>query len=60
MPTPSINVEEATVHPRVSQSMDDIIGYEDLVDKGYAYEVDGMFTSVPESLKGRETFRSKY
>lgn len=38
----AINVEEATVHPRVSQSMDDIIGFvKDLVDKGYAYEVDG-------------------
>ena len=38
----SINVKEATVHPRVSQSMEDIIVFiKDLVDKGYAYEVDG-------------------
>lgn len=38
----AINVEEATVHPKVSESMDDIIEFvKDLVDKGYAYEVEG-------------------
>jgi cysteinyl-tRNA synthetase len=38
----AINVKEATVHPRVSESMEDIIAFvKDLVDKGYAYEVDG-------------------
>ncbi|MGI6257169.1 MAG: cysteine--tRNA ligase [Anaerovoracaceae bacterium] len=38
----AINVKEATVHPRVSQSMEDIIAFvKDLLDKGYAYEVDG-------------------
>ncbi|MCI2062838.1 MAG: cysteine--tRNA ligase [Eubacteriaceae bacterium] len=38
----ALNVRKADVHPRVSQTMDDIIQFvQDLIDKGYAYEVDG-------------------
>ncbi|MGI6722282.1 MAG: cysteine--tRNA ligase [Anaerovoracaceae bacterium] len=38
----ALNVEKATVHPRVSENMDDIIKFvKDLEDAGYAYEVDG-------------------
>lgn len=38
----SMNVRKADVHPRVSETMDDIIQFvQDLIDKGYAYEVDG-------------------
>ena len=38
----AINVRPADVHPRVSETMDDIIQFvQDLIDKGYAYEVDG-------------------
>ena len=38
----AINVRPADVHPRVSETMDDIIRFvQDLIDKGYAYEVDG-------------------
>jgi cysteinyl-tRNA synthetase len=38
----ALNVRRADVHPRVSETMDDIIQFvQDLIDKGYAYEVDG-------------------
>ena len=38
----AINVKKADVHPRVSETMDDIIQFvADLIDLGYAYEVDG-------------------
>ena len=38
----ALNVRKADVHPRVSQTMDEIIQFvQDLIDKGYAYEADG-------------------
>ena len=38
----AINVKKADVHPKVSETMDEIIQFvEDLIKKGYAYEVDG-------------------
>ena len=38
----ALNVRKATVHPKVSETIDDIIQFvKDLEDKGYAYEVDG-------------------
>ncbi len=38
----ALNVRKATVHPKVTETMDDIIKFvQDLIDKGYAYEVDG-------------------
>ena len=38
----ALNVRKATVHPKVTETMDDIIKFvADLIDKGYAYEVDG-------------------
>lgn len=40
--TKALNVREATVHPKVTENMDYIIKFvKDLIDKGYAYEVDG-------------------
>ncbi|RPF49964.1 cysteine--tRNA ligase [Aquisalibacillus elongatus] len=37
-----LNVKEAVHHPRVTETMDDIIEFiEQLIDKGYAYEADG-------------------
>lgn len=40
--TKALNIEPATMHPRPTQNMDDIIKFiQTLVDKGYAYEVDG-------------------
>ncbi len=37
-----LNVKRATVHPRVTQEMDNIIAMiQTLIDKGYAYENDG-------------------
>lgn len=40
--TKALNIEPATLHPRPTQNMDDIIKFiQTLVDKGYAYEVDG-------------------
>jgi cysteinyl-tRNA synthetase len=38
----ALNVDKATVHPRVTENMDEIIAFvRGLVEKGYAYEVDG-------------------
>lgn len=38
----ALNVRKATVHPKVTETMPDIIKFvQDLIDKGYAYEVDG-------------------
>lgn len=38
----ALNIKKATVHPKVTETMDDIIKFvADLIDKGYAYEVDG-------------------
>lgn len=38
----ALNVEKASIHPKVTETMDDIIQFvEDLIEKGYAYEVDG-------------------
>ena len=38
----ALNVKKATVHPKVTETMDDIIKFvSDLIDKGYAYEADG-------------------
>ena len=38
----AINVKKATVHPKVSETIEDIIAFvQDLVDKGFAYEIDG-------------------
>ena len=38
----SLNVKKANVHPKVTETMDDIIRFvQDLIDLGYAYEVDG-------------------
>lgn len=38
----ALNVKKATVHPKVTQTIDDIIAFvKTLIDKGYAYEIDG-------------------
>ncbi|MBQ3920862.1 MAG: cysteine--tRNA ligase [Firmicutes bacterium] len=38
----ALNVEPATVHPRVTETIPEIIDFvQGLIDKGYAYEVDG-------------------
>ena len=38
----ALNVKKATVHPKVSETMDDIIQFvQDLIDKDYAYESQG-------------------
>ncbi|WP_261854616.1 cysteine--tRNA ligase [Clostridium folliculivorans] len=38
----SLNIERATVNPRATEYMDEIVGFvKSLVDKGYAYEVNG-------------------
>lgn len=38
----ALGVKEATIHPRVTESMDDIISFiKALVEKGFAYEADG-------------------
>jgi len=38
----ALNVQKASVHPRVTENMNEIIAFvQGLIDKGYAYEVDG-------------------
>ncbi|HVI40561.1 MAG TPA: cysteine--tRNA ligase [Anaerovoracaceae bacterium] len=38
----SLNVEKATVHPKVTENMNEIIAFvQGLIDKGYAYEAEG-------------------
>lgn len=38
----ALNVKKATVHPKVTENMNEIISFvRDLIDKGYAYEIDG-------------------
>lgn len=38
----ALNVEKATVHPKVTENMNEIIAFvQGLIDKGYAYEVNG-------------------
>lgn len=38
----ALNVKKASVHPKVTETMDDIIAFvKTLVEEGYAYEVDG-------------------
>ncbi|CCI81189.1 cysteine--tRNA ligase [Lactobacillus hominis] len=40
--TEALNIEQATLHPRATHEIDDIISFiQTLIDKGYAYEVDG-------------------
>ncbi len=40
--TKALNIEPATLHPRATENIDDIIDFvKVLVDKGYAYEADG-------------------
>ncbi|WP_324825917.1 cysteine--tRNA ligase [Sinanaerobacter sp. ZZT-01] len=38
----ALNVQKASVHPKVTENMNEIIGFvQGLIDKGYAYEIDG-------------------
>jgi len=38
----ALNVEKASVHPKVTENMNEIIAFvQGLIDKGYAYEADG-------------------
>lgn len=40
--TKALNIEDATLHPRATQEIDEIIAFvKELIAKGYAYEVDG-------------------
>lgn len=40
--TTALNIEPATLHPRATHEINDIIAFvKDLIDNGYAYEVDG-------------------
>lgn len=49
----ALGVKEATYHPRVTETMDEIIAFvQGLVDKGYAYEVDGDVYFKPRAFDG--------
>src|SRR5699024_6228090 len=48
-----LGVKKATHHPRVTEAMDDIITFvKDLVDKEYAYEVEGDVYFQPRKFEG--------
>ena len=48
-----LNVREATVHPKATENIDEIIHIiETLVDKGYAYDVDGDVYFSPSKFDG--------
>ena len=48
-----LNLKRATVNPRATEHMDEIISFiKDLVDKGYAYEVDGDVYFETRKFKG--------
>ena len=48
----ALGVKEATYHPRVTETMDEIIDFVDgLVKKGYAYEVEGDVYFKPRAFK---------
>lgn len=41
--TTALNIEPATLHPRATHEINDIIAFvKSLIDNGYAYEVDGF------------------
>ncbi|TRW25549.1 cysteine--tRNA ligase [Criibacterium bergeronii] len=49
----ALGIRKATVHPRVTDVMDDIIKYvQDLVDGGYAYELNGDVYFEVDKFKG--------
>lgn len=49
----ALGVKEATHHPRVTETMDEIIEFvQGLIDKGYAYHVDGDVYFKPRSFDG--------
>lgn len=49
----ALGVKEATHHPRVTETMDEIIEFvAGLVDKDYAYEVDGDVYFKPRAFEG--------
>ena len=48
-----LNLKRATVNPRATEHMDEIISFiKDLIDKGYAYEVDGDVYFETRKFKG--------
>lgn len=51
--TKAINVREATTHPKVSENIPQIIEFvQTLIDKGYAYEVEGDVYYSPRKFEG--------
>ena len=49
----ALNVKKATVHPRVTETMDDIIKFvQELIDLGYAYESNGDVYYRARKFKG--------
>lgn len=48
----ALGVKEATYHPRVTETIDEIIEFiSGLIEKGYAYEVDGDVYFKPRAFK---------
>ena len=49
----ALGVKEATYHPRVTETMEEIIEFvSGLIEKGYAYEVDGDVYFKPRAFEG--------
>ncbi len=48
----ALGVKKATIHPRVTETIDEIIKFiEALIEKGYAYEVDGDVYFQPRKIQ---------
>lgn len=51
--TKALNISPATTHPKVSENIQEIIEFiKTLIDKGYAYEVDGDVYYSPSKFEG--------
>jgi cysteinyl-tRNA synthetase len=49
----SLNVKKASVHPKVTENMDEIIAFvSELIDKGHAYEIGGDVYFSTKSFEG--------
>ena len=55
-----LNIKRATANPRATEYMDEIIQFvKDLIDKGYAYEVNGVYILIQNNSKNMENYQDK-
>ena len=55
-----MNIKPATTHPLATQEIGGMIDMiQTLIDKGYAYEVNELYTTEQESLKDMASYQRK-